>query len=134
MYVEKQIKAGLHVRRKHKHDKHMKPTFKPVRRKHKRLVLVFMLVSSRFKRTVQRRNDASISTSIRNKETVKESQIVSVHVRFSTLVLTLRNNCKLAKGVFTASIETLDVPLGFPSGNMEGLGETKLTVSLSLIP
>ena len=48
------LKPGLHVRRKHKHKK---PTCKPVRRKHKRLVfaLVFMLASSRFTRTTQRR-------------------------------------------------------------------------------
>ena len=52
------LKPGLHVRRKHKHKhKHKKPTCKPVRRKHKRLVLalVFMLASSRFTRTMQRR-------------------------------------------------------------------------------
>ena len=54
------LKPGLHVRRKHKHKhkhKHKKPTCKPVRRKHKRLVLalVFMLASSRFTRTTQRR-------------------------------------------------------------------------------
>ena len=56
------FKPGLHVRRKHKH-KHKKPTCKPVRRKHKRLVLalVFMLTSFRLTRT----NDASISTSTR---------------------------------------------------------------------
>ena len=49
------IKLGLHVRRKHKH-KHKQPTCKPVRRKHKRLVLapVLMLASSRFTRTTQR--------------------------------------------------------------------------------
>ena len=36
------VKTGLHVRRKHKHKhkhEHKKPTCKPVRRKHKRLVL-----------------------------------------------------------------------------------------------
>ena len=49
------FKLGLHVRRKHKHKhkhKHKKPTCKPVRRKHKRLVLalVLMLASSRFTR------------------------------------------------------------------------------------
>ena len=54
------VKPGLHVRRKHKHKhkhKHKKPTCKPVRRKHKRLVLalVFMLASSRFTCTTQRR-------------------------------------------------------------------------------
>ena len=52
------VKAGLHVRRKHKRKyKHKRPKCKPVRRKHKRLVLhVLMLASSRFTRTTQRRN------------------------------------------------------------------------------
>ena len=47
-------KAWFTQRRKHKHKK---PTCKPVRRKHKRLVLalVLMLASSRFTRTKQRR-------------------------------------------------------------------------------
>ena len=60
-----QVKPGLHVRRKHKH-KHKKPTCKPVRSKHKRLVLalVLMLASCQFTRTTG--NHASISTSTRN--------------------------------------------------------------------
>ena len=36
--IERTLKPGLHVRRKHKHrhkHKHKKPTCKPVRRKHK---------------------------------------------------------------------------------------------------
>ena len=43
-FVFRELKPGLHVRRKHKHkQKHKKPTCKPVRRKHLRLVLALVL-------------------------------------------------------------------------------------------
>ena len=70
--------------RKHKH-KHKKSTCKPVRRKHKRLVLalVFMLTSFRLTRT----NDASISTSTRKWN--------DFHSRLLVLVLaSLGRKCK----------------------------------------
>ena len=69
------LKPGLHVRRKYKHKK---PTCKPVRRKHKRLVLalVLMLASSWFTHSTKRRqhkhkrmgrNGANISTSTKER-------------------------------------------------------------------
>ena len=82
--VPRAIKLGLHVRRKHKHKK---PTCKPVRRKHKRLVLALICLCLRRPRLHVRRNDANISTSTREWNDFHSLVLVLV-------LVSLRRTCK----------------------------------------
>ena len=72
------LKPGLHGRRKHKH-KHKKPTCKPGRRTHKRLVpaLMLMLASSRFTRTTQRRKHKRKEWKMKNSDKLSAYNLTS---------------------------------------------------------
>ena len=60
---------------------HKKPTYKPVRRKHKRLVLALVFILASFSGLHVRHNDASISRSAREENVVLSLVLVLASLR-----------------------------------------------------